>query len=104
MLAIGGIGTSAAATRVSRRGTAASNDDQRTPGRALIAVEASAPSERICVPNRRPLAAFLAQLIATQTHAPQTRTRRRAEPDEATAVYGVRRTRSACSHTFVREV
>ena len=35
----------------------------------------------------RPNADFVAHLIATSTQAPQTRTRRRATPDEATAVY-----------------
>ncbi len=37
--------------------------------------------------SRHPAAPFLAQLIATQMQAPQTRARRRAEPDEAIAVY-----------------
>jgi hypothetical protein len=36
---------------------------------------------------QRPSAAFLAQLIATAQQAPQTRQRRRAEPDEVNAVY-----------------
>jgi hypothetical protein len=35
----------------------------------------------------RPRANFLAQLIATVAQAPQTRVRRRAEPQEAAAVY-----------------
>ena len=35
----------------------------------------------------RSSADFIAQLIATKTQAPQTRARRRAEPDEATAAY-----------------
>ncbi len=38
--------------------------------------------------NSRPRADFLAQLIATLAQAPQTRARRRAEPDEAIAAYG----------------
>ena len=37
--------------------------------------------------TRHPAAGFLAQLIATQMQAPQTRARRRAEPGEAMAVY-----------------
>jgi hypothetical protein len=37
--------------------------------------------------NARPSALFLAQLIATALKAPQTRTRRRAEPDAAAARY-----------------
>jgi hypothetical protein len=35
----------------------------------------------------RPLATFVAHLIATAQGAPQTRTRRRTGPDHATAVY-----------------
>jgi hypothetical protein len=35
----------------------------------------------------RPRADFLAQLIATLAQVPQTRVRRRAEPDEAIAAY-----------------
>ena len=37
--------------------------------------------------TNRPRANFIAQLIATAVAAPQTRTRRRAEPDEAIAAY-----------------
>ena len=40
------------------------------------------------VPNR-PRADFVAQLIATRMEAPQTRVRRRAEPGDATAAYGM---------------
>jgi len=35
----------------------------------------------------RPNADFIAQLIATSAQAPQTRARRRAEPEEAIAAY-----------------
>ena len=35
----------------------------------------------------RPDAGFLAHLIATSAQAPQTRARRRAEPDEAVSAY-----------------
>jgi hypothetical protein len=37
--------------------------------------------------HRHPDAAFLAHLIATAQSLPQTRARRRAEPDAACAVY-----------------
>ena len=37
--------------------------------------------------SRRPLANFVAQLIAADQHLPQTRVHRRAEPDEAIAAY-----------------
>jgi hypothetical protein len=38
-------------------------------------------------PSARPSPAFLAQLIATAQHAPQTRARGRAEPADAIARY-----------------
>ena len=43
------------------------------------------PAELPAMP--RPNADFIAQLIATATQAPQTRARRRATADAATAVY-----------------
>jgi hypothetical protein len=52
----------------------------------LTVIAASAPRE---VPPSLPRgdAAFLAHLIATKAHAPQTREKRRAEPAEALAAY-----------------
>jgi hypothetical protein len=38
-------------------------------------------------PAGRPDSGFIAHLIATEVKAPQTRTRRRAEPGEATSAY-----------------
>lgn len=58
-----------------------------TQSRALIAVEATAPTERPVPSSRYPAAAFLAHLIATQQQAPQTRARRRAELSDAVAAY-----------------
>ena len=55
--------------------------------RALVPVAAPSPGARPALNLKRPFAPFLAQLIATQTHAPQTRARRRAEPEEALAAY-----------------
>jgi len=49
----------------------------------LTAVEAAARP-----PLNRPRADFVAQVIATKMEAPQTRARRRAEPDAAAAAYG----------------
>jgi hypothetical protein len=54
---------------------------------ALVPV-ASAKSETPAIGNGRPRADFLAQLIATLGQAPQTRVRRRAEPEDAIAAYG----------------
>lgn len=62
-------------------------DAPETESRALIAIEATAASERAPRVTRHPSAGFLAQLIATQMQAPQTRARRRVEPGEAIAVY-----------------
>ena len=55
-------------------------------GRALVPTALSPPREAAST-SRPPLASFLAQLIATAQQAPQTRARRRAEPDHASAVY-----------------
>lgn len=89
MLAIGGIGASTVTPQTSRRGAAAPGeaDAPATEARALIPVAAPAPSDRAGTASRRPVAAFLAHLIATQTQAPQTRARRRAEPEDATGIY-----------------
>jgi hypothetical protein len=59
-------------------------DTATTESRALVvtAPPAAAPAGPV---YRQ--AAFLAQLIATKTHAPQTRERRRAEPGEAVSAY-----------------
>ena len=81
------IGGSISDTHVPQRGASEAPDARRLESRALIAVEAPAPSERAPRVTRHPAAGFLAQLIATRMQAPQTRARRRAEPDEATAVY-----------------
>ena len=89
-MAIGGIG----ATAVGAAGAAKRDrDENRTraepasKSRALVAIAAPARSTPTPGALRRPLAAFLAQLIATETNAPQTRARRRAEPQEALAAY-----------------
>ena len=51
--------------------------------------------------TNRPRADFIAQLIATAAAAPQTRTRRRAEPDVAIAAYAAADHRPASSgHTL----
>jgi hypothetical protein len=55
-------------------------------GRALVPTAASPLSDTPAA-ARPASATFLAQLIATAQHAPQTRARRRAEPDQARAVY-----------------
>jgi hypothetical protein len=54
---------------------------------ALIPAGPSAAAVSAGVAGSRPQAEFLTQLIAMRAQAPQTRTRRRAEPEEAIAAY-----------------
>jgi hypothetical protein len=58
--------------------------EDRPQSRALVACAVLPACEAPTVARQ---AAFLAQLIATQGQHPQTRARRRAEPDEAIAAY-----------------
>ena len=84
------VGPEKAAIRLTPRHTpsgAGEAEATETETRALITVGPVTPSERAPFTSRRPAAAFVAQLIATQMQAPQTRARRRAEPEEAIAVY-----------------
>jgi hypothetical protein len=82
------VGVGGSPILATRRGIEAPEADApESESRAPVAIEAPRPSERTPQPTRRPSAAFLAQLIATQMQAPQTRARRRAEPEEAIAVY-----------------
>lgn len=54
---------------------------------ALISLAPSSREEAAVRVGRRPNADFIAHLIATAAQAPQTRARRRAEPEQATAAY-----------------
>lgn len=56
---------------------------------ALIPLSPVEPAVRAGYAGERPRAEFLTQLIAARTQAPQTRLRRRAEPEEAVAAYAV---------------
>lgn len=58
---------------------------QATPSRALVALAPAAAMHK--VPESYRQAPFLAQLLAMKDQHPQTRERRRAEPDEALAAY-----------------
>jgi hypothetical protein len=60
--------------------------DSPSSSRALVSLEADAYDAH----PRRPLqrvSTFITQLIATARHLPQTRERRRADPDEVIAAY-----------------
>ena len=89
MRIVGASGPSINVASATRRTTNGVREPQApvTETRALIAIEATASSERAPQVTRHPAAAFLAHLIATKMQAPQTRARRRAEPEEAIAVY-----------------
>jgi hypothetical protein len=54
---------------------------------ALVAIGPLAPDPPATMASARAAAPFVAHLIATAVQAPQTRTRRRAEPDAANAAY-----------------
>ena len=88
MRIIGASGSNISA-RAARRGSTETSapDAPKTESRALVAIEAPARTEHAPRATRHPAAGFLAQLIATQMQAPQTRARRRAEPQDATAIY-----------------
>jgi hypothetical protein len=58
-----------------------------TVGTALVPVAPMQATGVVARPARRALTDFLAHLIATDRQAPQTRTRRRVEPDEAARAY-----------------
>ena len=78
------------------RGGDVSAQDRRPPAepkasecRALVAVNPAKPRETLRpVPAARASSAFLAHLIATAEGLPQTREKRRLEPQEATRLYG----------------
>ncbi len=56
-------------------------------GRALVVVETQSRNETDAGVSARVLATFLAHLIATHHHAPQTRSRRRAGAGDAATAY-----------------
>lgn len=84
-----------AAFRASRRGPVEprSGEPAAAESRALIAVAPAARSERTAATTHRSLSSFLAHLIATRADAPQTRLRRRAEPDDAICAYAATQAR-----------
>ena len=85
------------ATRVSPVATAANmaDDRERPPGRALIPPASQPRLPRSPRPVGTSNVTFLAQLIAINQKLPQTRERRRADPEDARAAYGA--TRRACA-------
>jgi hypothetical protein len=67
--------------------------------RALVAVTPVAPREPVRpAPASRASAAFLAHLIATAEGAPQTREKRRLEPEEVSRLYAAAQAYSPARH------
>ncbi len=64
--------------------------EQRPESHALVAAHPTRSPAVREAPLQRPQAVFLAHLIATASDAPQTRQRRRADPQDAAAAYGAR--------------
>jgi hypothetical protein len=75
------------ASRERRTTPAQKPDQQPEASRQELIPVAPSPREGNLRHSTRPSPAFLAQLIATAQHAPQTRARSRAEPAEAIAHY-----------------
>jgi hypothetical protein len=72
--------------RLARQERAAKPSAEHATGRSLVCVQpAPAVTERH--DYARPSATFLAQLIAARTGAPQSRSRRRANAADASALY-----------------
>jgi hypothetical protein len=88
------------------RGTDVPSQDRQAPAeaepsqcRALVATGAVAAREPLrTTPANRSSAAFLAHLIATADGAPQTREKRRLEPDEASRLYAAAQTATHPRH------
>jgi hypothetical protein len=85
MRTVGAIG-SATTTRLEAGAGCPIDKAARTPATAVVPVVRSRPVEAR-LSSGRPMAAFVAQLIAADRQVPQTRARRRAEPEEAIAIY-----------------
>ena len=87
MRIVGVGGSNTASAQRGPPGEAREPDAPEAESRELIAIEAAAATAQAPRVTRHPAAGFLTQLIATRMQAPQTRMRRRAEPEEVTAVY-----------------
>jgi hypothetical protein len=86
---IDGIRRTAASTGAGVRARTTSGGETATvaAGRALLVVEPAARTAPPSITSQRCSADFLAHLIAIDQQAPQTRTRRRAEPAQVSLAY-----------------
>jgi hypothetical protein len=72
---------------VRARTTSSGETDTAAAGRALLVVEPAPRAAPPSLTSQRSSADFLAHLIAIDQQAPQTRTRRRADPAQASLAY-----------------
>jgi hypothetical protein len=84
-MALNGIG--APASRQSSSMSRSAEETASPEQRALVAATEITSGESHHPYSRRPAAPFLAHLIATASGAPQTRERRRTQPDAAAEAY-----------------
>ena len=88
MRPVGGVrGASGSRIDPRRDFSPAATDAAAEASRALIPIEPANGVREAPTAGQRPYAGFLAQLIATAGQLPQTRERRRAEPEDAIAAY-----------------
>ncbi len=87
-----GVNDTASTTALRRRAADRPETEASAPAesRALMVIQPAARSDRQFPMSRYPAAPFLAHLIANRMQAPQTRALRRADPEEAIAVYAAR--------------
>lgn len=84
-------------SRPAARAAKASEERALVPVRPATAIKAKAHLSR-------PSAAFLAQLIATAQQTPQTREKRRVEPEAAIAIYEAAKGKALAGRTELKGV
>jgi len=100
------VGASSSVSVVPRQATREAPDQTaaEAPGHGLVAIDPPQRHKRLPHSTRHPSAPFVAHLLAMRMQAPQTRERRRAEPEEATVVYRSMTKPAVCRHMFSARV
>jgi len=100
------IGRVPPASSIGQRSTPGQSSDTppESTARSLVPLASHSQREVRQTPSARPSPAFLAHLIATAQHAPQTRARSRAEPADAIAHYNSGSDVNAPPRTWERSV
>jgi len=95
------VGASSSASTLTRQFASETHDaTPESQQRELIVIEAPRRDEHSSRLPRHPSAPFIAHLLATRMQAPQTRARRRAEPEEVNAGYRSMTKPVSCNRTF----